>query len=139
MSDNTTLPGTGDIIADEDIGGVKYQKMKLVDGTPGSKTPVATTPFGELKTEDDNLIQGKLLIEDLKSTSASGEVEQKSLYDLLDPTNPDNIPIKTALALAQPRRDRPDPGSAPTEDAPAGGAEPGRHKHPDPTWHRHRP
>ena len=98
MSDNTTLPGTGDIIADEDIGGVKYQKMKLVDGTPGSKTPVATTPFGELKTEDDNLIQGKLLIEDLKSTSASGEVEQKSLYDLLDPTNPDNIPIKTAPA-----------------------------------------
>ena len=107
MSDNTTLPGTGDIIADEDIGGVKYQKMKLIDGTPGSKIPVATTIYGELKTEDDNLIQGRLIIEDLKSFSAGAEQEQKSLYDLLDPTNPDNIPIKTAPAGIE------SPGQAP--------------------------
>jgi hypothetical protein len=40
MSDNTPLPGTGEVIADEDVGGVKYQRMKLVDGTPGSTTPV---------------------------------------------------------------------------------------------------
>jgi len=31
MADNTQLPGTGDIIADKDIGGVKYQKMMVTD------------------------------------------------------------------------------------------------------------
>lgn len=44
MSDNTTLaPGVGgDTIADEDIAGVKFQKVKLVDSTAGSTTPVGT-------------------------------------------------------------------------------------------------
>lgn len=43
MADNTTLPGTGESIADEDISGVKYQRMKLIDATVGSTTPVGTT------------------------------------------------------------------------------------------------
>lgn len=38
MPDNTTLPGTGDVIADEDVGGVKYQRMKQVDGRAGGTT-----------------------------------------------------------------------------------------------------
>lgn len=36
MADNTTLPGTGDVIADEDISGVKFQLMKLINPTVGS-------------------------------------------------------------------------------------------------------
>lgn len=38
MADNTTLnPGTGgDVIASDDISGVKYQRIKLVHGTDGS-------------------------------------------------------------------------------------------------------
>lgn len=40
MADNTTLPGTGDIIADEEIGGVKYQLVKLVSGTTGATAPI---------------------------------------------------------------------------------------------------
>lgn len=40
MSDNTTLPGTGETIADEDIAGVKYQKVKLIDPTVGSTSPI---------------------------------------------------------------------------------------------------
>lgn len=35
MADNTTLPGTGDIIADKDIGGVKYQRVILVNPANG--------------------------------------------------------------------------------------------------------
>jgi len=42
MSDNTTLPGTGDVIADEDVAGIKYQRMKLIDATVGSTTPTGT-------------------------------------------------------------------------------------------------
>jgi hypothetical protein len=33
MADNTTLPGTGDVIATDDVSGVKFQRVKLVDGT----------------------------------------------------------------------------------------------------------
>lgn len=36
MADNTTLPGTGDVIADEDIGGVKFQKMIVGWGPAGT-------------------------------------------------------------------------------------------------------
>ena len=36
MTDNTTLPGTGDTIADDDISGVKYQRVKLITGNDGS-------------------------------------------------------------------------------------------------------
>jgi hypothetical protein len=36
MSDNTTLPGTGDVIASDDISGVKYQRIKLGFGVDGA-------------------------------------------------------------------------------------------------------
>jgi hypothetical protein len=36
MDDNVTLPGAGEQIATEDIGGVHYQFYKLTDGQPGS-------------------------------------------------------------------------------------------------------
>jgi hypothetical protein len=42
MANNTTLPGTGETIAAEELGGVKYQQLKLIDATPGSTTPVGT-------------------------------------------------------------------------------------------------
>lgn len=44
MADNTTLNTMtgGDIIADEDVAGVKFQKIKLIDPTPGSTTPIGT-------------------------------------------------------------------------------------------------
>ena len=48
MADNTTLnPGTGgDVIASDDIGGVKYQRVKLAVGAEGSATDAtATTPL----------------------------------------------------------------------------------------------
>ena len=44
MANNTILPpgGGGDTIADEDIAGVKYQQIKLVDSIAGSTTPIGT-------------------------------------------------------------------------------------------------
>jgi hypothetical protein len=42
MADNVTLPGTGEIVATDDIGGVQYQQLTLVDSTPNSTTPVGT-------------------------------------------------------------------------------------------------
>lgn len=46
MADNTTLPGTGDVIASDDIGGVKYQRVKVTHGADGSATDTSTAdPF----------------------------------------------------------------------------------------------
>jgi hypothetical protein len=44
MADNTTLdPGTGgDVIATDDIAGVKYQRVKVTHGADGSATDVST-------------------------------------------------------------------------------------------------
>ena len=46
MADNTTLPGTGDVIASDDIGGVKHQRVKVEFGGDGVATDVsAATPL----------------------------------------------------------------------------------------------
>lgn len=44
MASNTVLnPGAaGDVIATEDIGGVKYEQVKLIDSTVGSTAPIGT-------------------------------------------------------------------------------------------------
>ena len=50
MSDNSTLPGTGDVYASDDIAGVKYSRVKLAVGAPGSATDlsaVAPLPIGD--------------------------------------------------------------------------------------------
>ena len=41
MSNNSTLPATGDVIAAEDIGGVKHQLVKVEFGAAGAATPVS--------------------------------------------------------------------------------------------------
>ena len=43
MADNTTLPGTGDVIASDDIGGVKYQIVKAAFGPLDTATLVSTS------------------------------------------------------------------------------------------------
>jgi hypothetical protein len=42
MANDVTLPGTGEQIATDDIGGIQYQMMKLVDATENSTTPIGT-------------------------------------------------------------------------------------------------
>lgn len=41
MADNTTLPGTGEVYASDDIGGVKHFRTKMEFGADGSATDVA--------------------------------------------------------------------------------------------------
>lgn len=56
MSDNTTLPGTGDVIAADDVAGVKYQIIKLAIGGDGSASLVSPTqpiPVGGLRRDAD--------------------------------------------------------------------------------------
>lgn len=38
MADNVTLPGTGEAVATDDIGGAQYQRVKITDGTADSTT-----------------------------------------------------------------------------------------------------
>lgn len=42
MADNVTLPGAGSIVGTDDVGGVQYQQIKLVDATLNSSTPIGT-------------------------------------------------------------------------------------------------
>ena len=42
MADNVTLPGTGEVVATDDVGGAQYQQVKLVDATLNSTTPIGT-------------------------------------------------------------------------------------------------
>lgn len=41
MADDVTLPGTGDVVAADDVGGVKYQFVKLDLGADGASSPVS--------------------------------------------------------------------------------------------------
>lgn len=41
MADNVTLPGTGAVVASDDVGGVQYQYVKLDLGAGGASAPVA--------------------------------------------------------------------------------------------------
>lgn len=43
MADNVTLPGTGDVIAADDVGGFKIQRMKPQIGPDGSAADVSET------------------------------------------------------------------------------------------------
>jgi hypothetical protein len=38
VSDNSTLPGTGDVYASDDIGGVKFPRVKLIYGGDGTNS-----------------------------------------------------------------------------------------------------
>ena len=42
MADNVTLPGTGELIGTDDVGGVQYQQVKLVDSRLGGSDPIGT-------------------------------------------------------------------------------------------------
>jgi hypothetical protein len=62
MSDNVILPGTGESVATDDIGGVQYQRIKLVDSTENSTTPIGTAsnPL-PVKDEDNIFLMNRVL------------------------------------------------------------------------------
>ena len=58
MADNVSLPGTGEVVATDDVGGVQYQQVKLVDSTLNSTTPIGTeaNPLPVADTNSGNLL-----------------------------------------------------------------------------------
>lgn len=62
MSDNVILPGTGESVATDDIGGVQYQLIKLVDSTSNSNVPIGTTtnPL-PVSDEENSILIGRII------------------------------------------------------------------------------
>jgi hypothetical protein len=55
MADNVTLPGTGAVVASDDIGGFQHQRIKVTlgadgvnDGDVSASNPMPVMPYGEL-------------------------------------------------------------------------------------------
>jgi len=74
VADNTTLPGTGDVIAADDVGGVKYQIVKPAFGALDTATLVTTgagLPVAPQYTEQASLTAGSLNADLVASTDVS--------------------------------------------------------------------
>lgn len=66
MSDNTTLPGTGEVYASDDIGGIKHQRVKISVGADGSAVDLSSAaplPIGDSKLDvSRGLIAGQTAV-----------------------------------------------------------------------------
>ena len=75
MSDNTTLPGTGEVYAAEDRGGVKFQKVLI-----GAFDGPAVDAFGRWRTSEPNtLFDSKLLHADSQDLFWDEELESGTM------------------------------------------------------------
>jgi hypothetical protein len=57
MTDNVTLPGTGEPIATDDISGVQYQRVKLSDGLADSTTHLRILQSNPLATDAGAIVR----------------------------------------------------------------------------------
>lgn len=57
MADNVTLPGTGEIVATDDIAGVQYQRIKQVDGKNDSTTPARVLAVSPSATDGGAVVR----------------------------------------------------------------------------------
>lgn len=63
MADNVTLPGTGNTVASEDLGGVQYQLVKPVWGPAGVANPISdTTPLPVINADCLTLLSDTLTV-----------------------------------------------------------------------------
>ena len=81
MADNTTLnPGTGgDVIASDDIGGVKHQRVKIGYGVDGSYTDVSHSHHLPVVTQDE-------LIEALEAMRFAVQALTRSIGQMMPDT-----------------------------------------------------
>lgn len=81
MADNTTLnPGTGgDVIASDDIGGVKHQRVKIGYGIDGSYTDVSHSHHLPVVTQDE-------LIEALEAMRFAVQALTRSIGQMMPDT-----------------------------------------------------
>ncbi len=100
MADNTTLPGTGEVYASDDIGSVKYQRVKLSFGADGSAADWdGTQHIGEVGGNSDHVeiaitgsttpayslndvVGGKLTITSaMRISNGKGVLQSITMYD----------------------------------------------------------
>ena len=97
MADNVTLPGTGKVVAAEDIGSVDYQRMKVVDGTVAGTTPMIVTASGAAKVDGSAVNQPVTIATIPLATNAATESGHLATID----TSTARIPAQgQALAAA---------------------------------------
>lgn len=81
-----TLPGTGQVVATEDIGGEDYQKLKVVDGRPGSVTPAGVRDdYTAMMAIEDLAIAIQTMLERIENPMHVDPVSGR-LRVLLDPS-----------------------------------------------------
>lgn len=68
MADNSTLPATGDVIASDDVSGVKYQYVKLADGTADSSAKIGGDATNGLDV-DVTRVQGTVTVDSELTTA----------------------------------------------------------------------
>lgn len=76
MADNTTLPGTGESIASDDIAGIKYQRIKLIHGADGVNAGdvSAANPYPVSGPLTDAQLRAAVVPVSLTSTTVTGSV-----------------------------------------------------------------
>jgi hypothetical protein len=70
MADNTTLPGTGEVVASKDIGGIKYQRMINTRPQDGSDIEVGS---------EDSLQLLRSILEALQASSTMDSKDRQRI------------------------------------------------------------
>lgn len=56
MADDVTLPGTGAVVATDDVGGIQYQKIKLYGSTDGTAVPLSVAEDSAHTSGDHGIV-----------------------------------------------------------------------------------
>lgn len=93
MADNSTLPATGDVVAADEIGGVKFQRMKLIHGADGANDGDVSlvNPYPVQATRTDDLVAMMQRMIKLMETLAVVDQQQRQRISL------DSIPAGVTL------------------------------------------
>lgn len=95
MADDVTLPGTGDIVAADEIGGSKYQRVKLIYGDNGVNAGDVSTA-NPLPISDAG---GSLTVDGTVAVSGSVAVTG-TFYQATQPVSAASLPLPSGAATA---------------------------------------
>lgn len=93
MADNVPITaGSGTTVATDDVSGVHYQRVKLVDGTLDSTTAITATSTGALNVREEGIVGSVLATVVTVGTTAvtlpaSALTGRRTLLVQSDPTN----------------------------------------------------
>lgn len=95
MADDVTLPGTGDIVAADEIAGSKYQRVKLIHGADGVNAGDVSTA-NPLPISDAG---GSLTVDGTVAVSGSVAVTG-TFYQATQPVSAASLPLPSGAATA---------------------------------------